>query len=139
MFFTTLNIVTLWWFKTINFRSIAQYLSRDLPYELSLDDVYLTNGCAQAIEIVCSVLARPGANILLPRPGYKFYEARAVFNGMEVRYYDLLPGKDWEVDTDGVQPLADKNTVAIVIINPGNPCGYVYSYEHLAKASSNIR
>ncbi|CAD6344013.1 unnamed protein product [Miscanthus lutarioriparius] len=113
------------------------YLSRDLPYELSIDDVYLTNGCAQAIEIVCSVLARPGANILLPRPGYKFYEARAVFNGMEARYFDLLPEKDWEVDTDGVQALADKNTVAIVIINPGNPCGNVYSYEHLAKASFN--
>ncbi|XP_066338241.1 nicotianamine aminotransferase 1-like [Miscanthus floridulus] len=120
-------------------RSIAQYLSRDLPYELSIDDVYLTNGCAQAIEIVCSVLARPGANILLPMPGYKFYEARAVFNGMEARYFDLLPEKDWEVDTDGVQALADKNTVAIVIINPGNPCGNVYSYEHLAKVAETAR
>ncbi|CAO2147002.1 unnamed protein product [Urochloa humidicola] len=50
-------------------RSIAKHLSRDLPYELSPDDVYLTSGCAQAIEIICSVLARPGANILLPRPG----------------------------------------------------------------------
>ncbi|CAD6256736.1 unnamed protein product [Miscanthus lutarioriparius] len=97
--------------------------------------------CVQslAIEIVCSVLARPGANILLPRPGYKFYEARAVFNGMEARYFDLLPEKDWEVDTDGVQALADKNTVAIVIINPGNPCGNVYSYEHLAKVAETAR
>nr|CAB3490033.1 unnamed protein product [Digitaria exilis]CAB3490048.1 unnamed protein product [Digitaria exilis] len=118
-------------------RSIAQHLSNDLPYELSPDDVYLTNGCAQAIEIICSVLARPGANILVPRPGYLFYEARAVFNGMEARYFDLLPEKDWEVDIDGVQAIADKNTVAMVIVNPGNPCGNVYSYEHLAKASSN--
>ena len=108
-----------------------------MPYTLSPDDVYLTSGCAQAIEIICSVLARPGANILVPRPGYLFYEARAVFNGIEARYFDLLPEKDWEVDTDGVQALADKNTVAIVIINPGNPCGNVYSYEHLAKASFN--
>jgi tyrosine aminotransferase len=104
---------------------------------LSPDDVYLTSGCAQAIEIVCSVLARPGANILVPRPGYLFYEARAVFNGMEARYFDLLPEKDWEVDIDAVQALADKNTVAMVIVNPGNPCGNVYTYEHLAKASSN--
>nr|CAB3491770.1 unnamed protein product [Digitaria exilis] len=118
-------------------RSIAQHLSNDLPYELSPDDVYLTNGCAQAIEIICSVLARPGANILVPRPGYLFYEARAIFNGMEARYFDLLPEKDWEVDINGVQAIADKNTVAMVIVNPGNPCGNVYSYEHLAKASSN--
>ncbi|CAD6256735.1 unnamed protein product [Miscanthus lutarioriparius] len=119
--------------------SIAQYLSHDLPYALSPDDVYLTSGCAQAIKIICSVLARPGANILVPRPGYLFYEARAVFNGMEARYFDLLPEKDWEVDIDGVQALADKNTVAMVIVNPGNPCGNVYTYEHLAKVADTAR
>ncbi|KAG2558200.1 nicotianamine aminotransferase 1-like [Panicum virgatum] len=120
-------------------RSIAKYLSRDLPYELSPDDIYLTSGCSQAIEIICSVLARPGANILLPRPGYLFYEARAAFNGMEARYFDLLPEKDWEVDIDGVRALADENTVAMVIVNPGNPCGNVYTYEHLAKVAETAQ
>nr|CAB3490020.1 unnamed protein product [Digitaria exilis] len=121
-------------------RSISQYLSRDLPYELSADDVYLTSGCAQAIEIVCSVLARHGANnILLPRPGYLFYEARAVFNGMEARYFDLVPDRGWEIDLDSLQALADRNTVAMVIVNPGNPCGNVYTYEHLAKVADTAR
>ncbi|KAK3118983.1 hypothetical protein QOZ80_9BG0711880 [Eleusine coracana subsp. coracana] len=120
-------------------RSIADYLSRDLPNKLSPDNVYLTSGCAQAIEIICSVLARPGANILLPRPGYLFYEARAVFNGMEARYFDLLPEKEWEVDIAGVQALADKNTIAMVIVNPGNPCGNVYTNEHLAKVAETAR
>ena len=49
----------------------------------------------------------------------------------------IKPEKDWEVDIDGVQALADKNTVAMVIVNPGNLCGNVYTYEHLAKVSSN--
>ncbi|CAO2149220.1 unnamed protein product [Urochloa humidicola] len=120
-------------------RSISQYLSRDLPYELSPDDVFLTSGCAQAIEVVCSVIARPGANILLPRPGYLFYEARAVFNGMEARYFDLVPERGWEVDLDGLQEIADRNTVAMVIVNPGNPCGNVYTYEHLAKVAEMAR
>lgn len=110
-------------------------MSRDLPYALSPDDIYLTNGCAQAIEIITSVLARPGANILLPRPGYLYYEARAVFDGVEVRYFDLVPEKGWEVDLDGLTAIADNNTVAMVIVNPGNPCGNVFSSEHLAKAS----
>ncbi|KAL5204621.1 hypothetical protein ABZP36_009492 [Zizania latifolia] len=120
-------------------RSIAQYLSGDLPYELSADDVYLTIGCSQAIEIVCSVLARPGANILCPRPCYLFHEARARFNGMEVKYFDLLPERGWEADLDEVQAIADKNTVAMVIINPGNPCGNVYTYEHLAKVAETAK
>ncbi|CAL4984126.1 unnamed protein product [Urochloa decumbens] len=120
-------------------RSISQYLSRDLPYELSADDVYLTSGCAQAIEVVCSALARHGANILLPRPGYLFYHARAVFNGMEVRYFDLVPERGWEVDLDSLQALADRNTVAMVIVNPGNPCGNVYTHEHLGKVAETAR
>ncbi|RLM69393.1 nicotianamine aminotransferase A-like [Panicum miliaceum] len=100
------------------------------------DDVYLTSGCAQAIEVVCSALACHGANILLPRPGYLFYQARAVFNGLEARYFDLVPERGWEADLDGLRALADGDTVAMVIVNPGNPCGNVYTYEHLGKASA---
>ena len=132
--FCEIHILTVYF--ELKARSISQYLSRDLPYELSANDVYLTSGCAQAIEVVCSALARHGANILLPRPGYLFYEARAVFNGMEARYFDLVPERGWEVDLDGLQALADGNTVAMVIVNPGNPCGNVYTYEHLGKASA---
>ena len=117
-------------------RSIADYLSRDLPYKLSPDDVYLTIGCTQAIEVILTVLARPGANILLPRPGFPYYEARAACSRLEVRRFDLLPEKGWEVNLEAVEALADQNTVAMVIINPGNPCGNVYSHQHLEKVSS---
>ncbi|KAF8409202.1 hypothetical protein HHK36_005276 [Tetracentron sinense] len=120
-------------------RSIAEYLSRDLPYKLSSDDVHLTIGCTQAIEVALTVLARPGANILLPRPGYPFYEARAAFSNLQVRHFDLLPEKGWEVDLDAVQALADENTVAMVIINPGNPCGNVFTYQHLEKVAETAK
>ncbi|KAL4320000.1 hypothetical protein GQ457_18G014680 [Hibiscus cannabinus] len=119
--------------------AIADYLSRGLPYTLSPDDVYLTIGCTQAIEIALAVLARPGANILLPRPGYPYYEACAAYNGLEVRHFDLLPEKDWAVDLSAVQTLADENTVAMVIINPGNPCGNVFSYQHLKEVAETAR
>ncbi|XP_019052448.1 PREDICTED: probable aminotransferase TAT2 isoform X3 [Nelumbo nucifera] len=125
-------------FSTV-FEAIAEYLSTDLPYKLSPDDVYLTVGCAQAIEVVLTVLARPGANILLPRPGYPYYEARAAFSHIEVRHFDLLPENGWEVDLDAVEALADENTVAMVIINPGNPCGNVYSYQHLEKVAETAK
>ena len=79
------------------------------------------------------VLARPGANILLPRPGFPFYEAQTAAKNLETRHFDLLPDQDWEVDLEAVKALADENTVAIVIINPGNPSGNVFTYEHLKK------
>ncbi|XP_068667214.1 tyrosine aminotransferase-like [Aristolochia californica] len=120
-------------------RAVAEYLNRDLPYKLSPDDVFLTLGCTQAIEIILSVLAQPHANILLPRPGFPFYEARAAHCGLEVRHFDLLPDQNWEVDLDAVRALADRNTVAVVIINPGNPCGNVFTYEHLSKVAETAK
>ncbi|KAL0362390.1 UNVERIFIED_CONTAM: Nicotianamine aminotransferase 1 [Sesamum calycinum] len=114
-------------------RAVAEYLCEDLPYKLSEEDVFLTAGANHAIEVILTVLARPGANILLPRPGYPLYEARAAFSNLEVRHFDLLPERGWEVDLDAVEALADENTIAMVVINPGNPCGNVFTFEHMQK------
>lgn len=114
-------------------RAIAKYLSTSLPYKLSSDDVYVTAGCTQSIEVALSLLAQPGANILVPKPGFPLYELCASFRNLEVRHFNLQPQNKWEVDLNAVESLVDKNTVAMVIINPGNPCGSVYSYHHLKK------
>ncbi|XP_059301322.1 nicotianamine aminotransferase 1-like [Lycium ferocissimum] len=120
-------------------RSVAEYLSYDLPHQLSPDDIFLTPGANQGIEVVTAVLARPGANILLPKPGYPFYEARAACSNIEVRHFDLLPEKGWEVDLESLQALVDDNTIAIVIINPGNPCGNVFTSEHLQEIAETAK
>ncbi|KAK1370267.1 hypothetical protein POM88_036359 [Heracleum sosnowskyi] len=72
-----------------------------------------------------AILGRPGANILLPRPGYPLHEARAAFSNIEIRRFDLPPLKGWEVDLGSVEAVADGNTVAIVIVNLRNPCGNI--------------
>ncbi|KAL0285012.1 UNVERIFIED_CONTAM: putative aminotransferase TAT2 [Sesamum radiatum] len=120
-------------------KALAGYLSRNLPYELAPDDVYVTAGCTQAIEIALSIINRPGANILLPRPGFPIYGLCAAFRHLEARYFDLLPEKGWEVDLSAVENLADHNTVAMVIINPGNPCGSVYTYQHLKEIAETAK
>ncbi|XP_021719275.1 probable aminotransferase TAT2 [Chenopodium quinoa] len=114
-------------------KAIADYLSHDLPYNLTKEDVFVTSGCTNAIDIALSILARPGANILVPRPGFPIYQLCASFRQLEVRHFNLLPARSWEVDLDAVETLADENTVAIVVINPGNPCGNVYSFQHLLR------
>ncbi|KAL6640318.1 hypothetical protein ACP70R_022167 [Stipagrostis hirtigluma subsp. patula] len=120
-------------------RAVAEHLSHELPYKLSADDIFLTAGGTQAIEVVITVLAQPGTNILLPKPGYPNYEARAAFNNLEVRHFDLIPERGWEIDVDSLESIADHNTTAIVIINPNNPCGSVYTYEHLSKVAEVAR
>nr|GEV82195.1 probable aminotransferase TAT2 [Tanacetum cinerariifolium] len=120
-------------------QAISEYLSKDLPYKLSLDDVYVTAGCTQAIEVTTSILAKPNANILVPKPGFPTYELCAAFRNVEIRHYDLLPDNGWETDIDAIDALVDENTVAIVIINPGNPCGNVYTYQHLKKIANTAK
>ncbi|XP_059664202.1 probable aminotransferase TAT2 [Cornus florida] len=119
--------------------AIADHLSHKLPYKLSPDDVYVTVGCTQSIDVALSILSRPGANILLPRPGFPTYELSAAITHLEVRHFDLLPEKSGEVDLDAIEALADHNTVAMVIINPGNPCGNVYTYQHLNKIAETAK
>ncbi|XP_023758254.1 nicotianamine aminotransferase 1 [Lactuca sativa] len=120
-------------------RAVAEHLSRDLPYKLTTDDIFLTVGANHAIEVLVKVLARPGANILFPRPNYSLYEAQSRCNLLEVRHFDLIAEKGWEVDIHGVKALADDNTVAIVLINPGNPCGNVFTFEHMQKIAEIAR
>ena len=62
-------------------------------------------------------------------------DAIADFYGLQVRHYNLLQERNWEIDIGSVQDLADDNTVAVVVINPGNPTGSVYSYQHLQNVS----
>ncbi|CAL5408956.1 unnamed protein product [Camellia sinensis] len=103
--------------------AIAEYLSHDLPYKLSPDDAFVTSGCTQAIDVALSMLARPGVNILLPRPGFPIYELCAAFRHLEVRHFDLLPKKGWEVDLDALfekvevdKPAASRSTSAEIYI-----------------------
>ncbi|XP_061368174.1 nicotianamine aminotransferase 1-like isoform X2 [Gastrolobium bilobum] len=119
--------------------AIADYLSSDLPNKLSPENVFVTAGGTQAIDIILPVIARPGANILLPRPGYPQYESRANCCLLEVRYFDLLPEREWEVDLDSLEALADENSVAMVLISPSNPCGNVFTYQHLKRVAETAR
>ncbi|KAK9085363.1 hypothetical protein Sjap_025774 [Stephania japonica] len=121
-------------------RAIAEYLSADLPYRLSSDDILVTTGGRQAIRVVLSALAGfSTANVLFPKPGYPFYEVTAKYVNLEFRHFNLLPERGWEVDIDSLESLADENTVAMVIINPGNPCGNVYSYQHLNQIAETAK
>ena len=98
---------------------------------LSCNDVFVTVGCSQAIEHCIAALAAPGSNIIIPRPGFPLYETLCQRHGVICRFYDLIPEEGWQVDIESVRRVADSSTAALLVNNPSNPCGAVYSREHL--------
>ncbi|XP_060533310.1 tyrosine aminotransferase [Cylas formicarius] len=113
--------------------AVADYVSYDgVRYEAR--DVILCSGCSSALEMCITVLADSGKgqNILIPRPGFSIYRTLAEAVGVNVKYYDLIPENNWEADLQHLEDQVDAKTAAIVVVNPSNPCGSVYSGRHLA-------
>jgi len=98
---------------------------------LTFEDVVITSGCSGALELCIGVLASAGQNILLPAPGFSIYQTICEHEGIQTKFYKLLPERGWEVDLLQLESLIDSKTAAIVINNPSNPCGSVYTKEHL--------
>jgi len=111
-------------------QAVAEYVS--VPgAEITADDVILCSGCSCALDIAISTMADAGQNILIPRPGFPIYTTLSAGQEIETREYNLLPNKDWEADLDHMESLIDQNTAAIIVNSPSNPCGSVFSVQHL--------
>ncbi|KAI9917084.1 hypothetical protein PsorP6_016855 [Peronosclerospora sorghi] len=72
-------------------------------------------------------VAEPGDNILLSKPGFPLYQTLCESHQVECRFYNLM----WETHLNQMQSLVDDRTKGILINNPSNPCGSVYSKPHL--------
>lgn len=100
------------------------------------EDVTITSGCSGALEMCFNLLASQGERILLPKPGFSFYQTACDSRSIKTESYNLLPDSDWEIDLADVERIlssSDSSTPcrAWLINNPSNPCGSVYSKKHL--------
>ena len=116
--------------------AIAAYLEQFFHYKPKIGDISLANGASGAIEFAISTLAGAGQNILVPQPGFPLYEIIAKGQGIKVKYYDLLPDYDWDVDVQSLENAIDEDTATVVFINPSNPCGAVFGRDHMERLVS---
>lgn len=97
----------------------------------NIQDIIVTNGGSEAIDICITSILNPGDNLLTPSPGYPLYEA--IINkleGKEVQYF-LDEENDWQPDINDMESKINDKTKGIVLINPNNPTGSVCSKETL--------
>lgn len=114
------------------YAAVREAVARRSSYGgVKADDVILASGGSGALEMIVNVLADSGDNMLIPSPGFSLYQTLLNHRGAEPRYYKLVPERGWEVDLAQMESLIDERTVAILINNPSNPCGSVYSKQHL--------
>jgi len=93
----------------------------------NIQDVFITEGVSEAVDICLTALLNPGDDLLVPRPGYPLYSAVLAKIGAARNPYDLAEELEWEPDVESLATRVTPSTRGIVLINPNNPTGAVHS------------
>ncbi|NIA27635.1 MAG: aminotransferase class I/II-fold pyridoxal phosphate-dependent enzyme [Desulfobulbaceae bacterium] len=100
---------------------------------LSVEEVFIGNGVSELIDLSLRALLDAGDEVLIPSPDYPLWSASVSLNGGKARYYQCDPENRFMPDVGQIESLITAKTKAIVIINPNNPSGAVYSHETLSE------
>ena len=96
------------------------------------DDVYLGNGVSELITMVMQALLDEGDEVLIPAPDYPLWTATTSLGGGTPVHYLCDEQNGWQPDLEDIRAKVTPRTKAIVVINPNNPTGAVYTREILA-------
>ena len=111
--------------------AVAAYYDRIGVEGVTADDVFLGNGVSELIVMSLQALLNPGDEVLVPSPDYPLWTGAVSLCGGRAVHYRCREDLDWNPDTEYVRAQISDRTKAIVIINPNNPTGAVYSRETL--------
>ncbi|MEE9449760.1 MAG: aminotransferase class I/II-fold pyridoxal phosphate-dependent enzyme [Ignavibacteriaceae bacterium] len=97
----------------------------------NVHDIFVTTGASEAIEICLTALVNNGENVLTPTPGYPLYTAiQSKLAAVKNPYY-LDEENGWLPDIEDIKSKINDKTKAIILINPNNPTGSLYTTENL--------
>ena len=95
------------------------------------NDVFICNGVSEAASMLMNALIGTDDEILLPSPCYSLWSNNAYLCGGKPVFYRCDPNNEWNPDIDDINSKITDRTKAILVINPNNPTGAVYSKEVL--------
>jgi len=99
----------------------------------NIQSVFVTEGVSEAVDIVLTALLEPHESVLTPLPDYPLYDAILAKLSAQPNSYSLDESNDWQPDVDHLESRVTRNTRGLVVINPNNPTGAVYSRDTLEK------
>ncbi len=94
-------------------------------------NIFITQGVGETVDICLTALLNPGDNLLTPKPDYPLYSAVLTKLGIPVNAYDLDEENGWQPDLADIERKITPQTRGIVLINPNNPTGAIYSRQTL--------
>ncbi len=112
-------------------KSIMQYYQLKGVKGVDINDIYIGNGVSELITMSMHALLNHGDEILVPAPDYPLWTASVNFAGGTPVHYMCDEQNEWNPDIEDIKKKITPNTKGIVIINPNNPTGALYSDEIL--------
>jgi len=92
-----------------------------------VEAVQIVTGAAEAILALMWLAAEPGANVIIPLPGFTTFSALPQSLGLETRFYHVSRENGFRIDLNEIKRLADSNTKLILLNSPHNPTGATIS------------
>jgi aspartate/methionine/tyrosine aminotransferase len=92
-------------------------------YGVDTESVQVVTGASEALLMLMWLAAEPGANVILPRPGYPPFSAVPESLGIEIRYYNICKDNSFYIDVEEIKRLADAHTKLVLVNSPHTPTG----------------
>lgn len=105
----------------------------------NVQSVFLTAGVSEALDVCLTALVNAGENVLTPSPEYPLYSAVLAKLGAQPNSYLLDEANEWQPDVEDMARKINSGTRAIVVSNPNNPTGGVYSRPTLERIADLAR
>lgn len=112
-------------------KAIMQYCQLKGIPNVGVNDIYTGNGVSELITMSMQGLLNSGDEILVPMPDYPLWTASVTLAGGKAVHYLCDERADWNPDIDDIKKKITPNTKGIVVINPNNPTGALYSKDVL--------